>query len=227
MSVTFNLLGPQGSGKGTQAEALLERFNFAHFDLGENLRRIEESGSALGRELSTYVDQGKLVPAKLIAEVTSRLIESTPNGRDILFDGLMRSLEEVEHQRPIFAKAGLSLPAIIFLNLDEETAIQRLATRRICSKCHARYTVTLGENELKVCRRCGGNLMTRHDDTPEAIAQRLQLYHAVTEPVIEYFRQHGTVIEVDASPSVEEVTADIVAKIENYYKSIGKSAPKK
>ncbi len=225
MRISFNLLGTQGSGKGTQADALLERYDFIHFDLGENLRQIASSGSELGRELAQHMNVGRRVPASLIAEVTREKLEPTDPSKDILFDGILRALDELTVQWATLEALDLSLPVIIFLNLDEETAVKRLSARRLCSACRARYRLEPGQAMTK-CRRCGGQLMTRSDDTPEAIRKRLDWYHDDTLPVIDYFRTRGTVIDIDASPEVEVVTTEIVTKIEAYYRSIGKTAPR-
>lgn len=231
--ITFNLLGPQGSGKGTQATALVEYFGFTHFDLGDNLRKIRAGQSELGEEIATYMDKGHRVPAHLIADVTLHLLEKAPVGKDILFDGLMRGLDEVEVQKAAFASMDLELPVIIFLNLDEEVAVQRIQKRRICGGCGTRYMATThnidnvihNQTELQACLRCDGKLETRHDDTPEAVRQRLEWYHNDTLPVVDYFREHGTVIDIDASPAIEEVTKEIVAKVSEYYQSIGRAVP--
>lgn len=224
---TFNLLGPQGSGKGTQALTIIEHFDLTHFDLGENLRKIRLSETELGEEIAGYMDHGKRVPHHLIADVTKQLLETAPKGKDILFDGLLRAMDELEDQKETFDSLDLSLPVIIFLNLDEDAAIKRLGNRRICSGCSSRYSVIHDQEELKACLRCGGHLAIRHDDTPEAIAQRLEWYHDETLPVVEYFRQHGKVIDIDASPAKEEVSKEVIEKITAYYTSIGKTPPLK
>ena len=224
--VTFNLLGPQGSGKGTQADALLKRYDFNHFDLGENLRRIEENDGELGKTIATFIDTGKRVPADMIAEVTEKTLKEMDNSKDILFDGLLRALDELEAQKPIFERLKLPLPVIIFLNLDEKTAIERLSNRRICVDCRTRHRISK-PTDAEACRRCGGRLVSRHDDTVEAIRQRLAWYHQDTEPVISYMRSHGKVIDIDASPAIAVVTTEIVAKLEAYYQSIDKIPPRK
>lgn len=226
MRISFNLLGPQGSGKGTQADVLIQKFDFVRLDLGEYLRSLEASDDQLGQQIAEYLEVGKRVPAVLIGEVTRRMVAEADASRDILFDGLLRGLDELEVQRSLFAELQLPLPVIIFLNLDEQVALERLTHRRICSQCHARYQLKPGQ-PLEQCPRCGGELVIRHDDNSEAIRQRLQWYHDDTLPVVEFFRTHGTVIDIDASPSVDEVTAEIVTKVEAYYRSQNLTPPRK
>lgn len=225
--ISFNLLGPQGSGKGTQSDALLERYNFTRFDLGENLRDIEDSGSELGLEIAKYVDEGHLVPVELIAEVTREKLMESNHSQDVLFDGLLRTIKEIEAQHHIFNELHLEMPVIIFLDLDEETAVKRLSTRRICKACHGRFTVSDPNATNIPCPRCGATLVARNDDRPDAIKHRLELYHESTEPVIDYFRENGKVIQIDASPDVATVTKNIVREIDAHYQSIGRQAPKK
>lgn len=227
MRISFNLLGSQGSGKGTQADALLERYDFTRFDLGENLRAIEEEDTDLGRQIASYVDHGHLVPADLIAELTKEKLAETDSAKDVLFDGLLRQVSEIEAQKETFAALELQQPVIIFLDLDEEAAIERLSVRRICSVCRSRYRISPDAQGEQTCQRCGGNLVQRQDDRPEAIKRRLEQYHDATLPVLEYFRKNGKVIEIDASPAIEIVTTDLVQKIDQYYSSIGKTPPRK
>lgn len=218
MAISFNLLGPQGSGKGTQAKALTEHFDFFLFDAGASLRQIRATGSELGKEIASYIDQGNRVPPQLMAEVTYETLKQHNPDQDILFDGLLRAMDELEAQRETFAKLNLELPVIIYLDLDEQTALDRIAKRRICVGCGNRQVV-YDEEDAQACLRCGGHLEMRHDDTPEATRQRLGWYYRDTVPVIDYFRAHGTVIEVDARPPIEGVTNDVVSKVEAYYTS--------
>lgn len=224
MSVTFNLLGAQGSGKGTQAKALLERFDFIHFDAGEALRQIRAEGSPLGKKIASHIDKGQRVPPTLIADVTLKALIDRPKDKDILFDGLLRSLAELKVQHEIFEKLDLPLPVILFLDLDEKTAIERITKRRICIGCGVRRII-MTEDQVEACQRCGGHLETRHDDTPEALRHRLDWYNRDTLPLVDWFRQHGEVIEVDARPSIDEVTEQLIVKVLAYYQKQGLTPP--
>ncbi len=216
--ISFNLLGAQGSGKGTQAKALIHHFNLVLFDAGEKLREIRSTGSPLGKEIASYIDGGNRVPPELIANVTREALADSAKDHDILFDGLLRSLPELEPQKKVLDELDVELPTIIFLNLDEEIAIERLSKRRICTGCSSRYMFT--ENlSPAACERCGGHLEQRHDDTPEAIRRRLAWYHDDTLPVVEHFRKQGKVIDIDAAPAIDVVTQELVGKVTDYYKS--------
>lgn len=215
--LTYNLLGPQGSGKGTQAAALVEHFNFFHVDMGQYLRDLVQTNSQLGQEIAEHINQGTRVPATQIAAVTLQALSNLPPGQDVLFDGLLRGLDELEAQIPIFNQLSLPLPIIILLEVDEQTSIERIGRRRFCLSCHLRYTVSDAESENARCLKCNQILTRRDDDTPSAIKRRLAWYYQDTVPVVDYFRQHGTVIEIDARPSIEEVKKDLIARISKYY----------
>lgn len=223
--VTFNLLGPQGSGKGTQAEALVEHFGFAFFGAGENLRKIRATGSPLGKEIASYIDKGNMVPPELISRLIHDAVSEYPLDQDILFDSVMRVMPQVHAQELIFEELNLEQPVIIFLDLDLETAIKRVSLRRICSQCGETTVVKEGEvNEL--CPNCGGKLEIRHDDEPAAVKQRLELYRHETMPVIEYFRSKDAVLTIDGRPSIPEVTAQCIEAVTAYYQKIGRKPPK-
>lgn len=224
MRHSFNLLGPQGSGKGTQAQALVKHFDFFHFDAGESLRQIRATGGDLGKEVASYIDGGNRVPPRLIAEMTYQTLLRAPTDKDILFDGLLRAMDEFEAQKTTFGRLQLDPPVIIFLDIDQATALDRIAKRRICVGCGNRVVIHTPE-DIKVCQRCGGHLETRHDDTPAATKQRLSWYYRDTLPVVEYFRKNGAVIDIDARPPISEVTKSVVAAVENYYKMRGLILP--
>ena len=222
--LTFNLLGPQGSGKGTQAKALLNHFEFSFFEAGSTLRSIIATGGPLGKEIASYLDRGVRVPDQLMTNVMRNSISILPKGRDILFDSIMRSMGQFKLQKLLFEELSLPLPVIIHLNLDDTTAIDRLSKRRICSNCGRQYIITELTNANE-CPNCGSPLTIRHDDTPEAIKTRLGWYHKDTLPVIEYIRTHGTVIEIDAKPPINEVSKNIISQVEAYYQTRGLTPP--
>lgn len=222
--ISFNLLGPQGSGKGTQAKALLERFDFFHFDAGEALRQIRATDSPLGQKIASFTDDGQRVPPTVIAAVTYEVLSQAPTDKDILFDGLLRGLDELEAQRATFSRLKLDFPVIILLDINEVTALKRIAQRRICVGGGNREIIN-DEDDVRACLRGGGHLETRHDDTPEATKQRLSWYYRDTLPVINYFRQHGEVLTIDGLPAIEVVTKDVISKVEHYYQLKGLTPP--
>ncbi len=218
--ITFNMLGSQGSGKGTQAKNLANHFGFILIEAGGSLRRIKESGSEQGQEIASYIDYGRRVTPEIISEVTRDAVRQVPRDKDILFEGFFRGLDELEAQRKVFAQLDLPLPVIIFLRLEDETALSRLSKRRICERCGSQAIVEAGSPSS--CQQCGGALIIRHDDRPEAIRERINWYHRDTEPVIDWFRTHGQVIDIDAAPSIDIVSKEAIEKIDAYLASIGK-----
>jgi adenylate kinase len=177
------LLGPQGSGKGTQAKRLAETYGIPHVSTGDMFRLAMLAGTPLGLEIKPIYDRGDLVPDDLtVALIRERLAEPDAAAGFVL-DGFPRNLQQAEALDAMLADIGLALDAILFFELDDETA-----TTRALGRAHEEG---------------------RADDTPEGIARRLALYHEVTEPVVEYYRVTGKLVPVHAERSVEAVYAEI------------------
>ncbi|HXF98387.1 MAG TPA: adenylate kinase [Gaiellaceae bacterium] len=172
------LMGPQGSGKGTQAKRLARAHGIAHVATGDILRAAVAAGSELGRRVQPILERGDLVPDELmIALIRERLADED----GFVLDGFPRTLEQAEALDAMLEEIGKPLDAVVLLDVSDEVALQRL----------------LGRRELE----------GRADDTPEAIRRRLELYHQVTEPVLERYRARGCLVEVDGERPVEEVAA--------------------
>ncbi len=180
------LLGPPGSGKGTQADLLCEKYNLTHISPGKLGR---EGTDKIAQEFKTYMDKGELAPA----ELTMRLIEKHL-GQDNLFDGFPRKLEQAEQLDEI---ADINL--VIEIKISDKEAIKRLSSRVECIKCKTSYL-----HGKEKCE-CGGEIAKRKDDTPELIKKRLEKYHDETEPLLEYYKSRDIVHTIDGSKSIEEV----------------------
>ena len=177
------LLGPQGSGKGTQAKRLAEEHGIPHVSTGDMFRLAMLAGTPLGLEIKPIYDRGDLVPDDLtVALIRERLAEPDAAAGFVL-DGFPRNLAQAEALDAMLAEIGRGLDAILFFDLDDETA-----TVRALGRAHEEG---------------------RADDTPEGIARRLALYHEVTEPVVEYYRVTGKLVPVHAERSVDAVYAEI------------------
>ena len=177
------LLGPQGSGKGTQAKRLAEEHGIPHVSTGDMFRLAMLAGTPLGLEIKPIYDRGDLVPDDLtVAFIRERLAEPDAAAGFVL-DGFPRNLAQAEALDAMLAEIGRGLDAILFFDLDDETA-----TVRALGRAHEEG---------------------RADDTPEGIARRLALYHEVTEPVVEYYRVTGKLVPVHAERPVDAVYAEI------------------
>ena len=182
------VLGPQGSGKGTQAARLSADHEIPHVATGDMFRAAIAAGTELGRRVGPILAAGELVPDELtVALIRERL--SQPDARDgFVLDGFPRTLEQAEELDAMLAEIGRSLDAVLFFDIPDEVAVERLVIR--------------AEQE------------GREDDQPDVIARRLAIYHELTEPVVERYRATGTLVPLHASGTVGEVAAEIAGALE-------------
>jgi adenylate kinase len=209
---TLNLiiLGPQGAGKTTQAELLAKTLGFALFGAGEALREIAREDTELGRRVDQTINlEGRLVEPELISEVIREKVATVPKDRGLILDGYPRSSAQYVLFKKFWPATGRGDYQVIFIQLSDEEAVKRLATRVMCENCGAAYTEgTLGE-----CIKCGGRLVKRPDDTPSAIRKRLQLFYEETMPMIRAMETDGKVLHIEGTASIDEVLRRIVAAL--------------
>ncbi len=204
------ILGPQGSGKGTQAKLLANEFNLEHIETGDALRRIKGEATELGKKVAGIIDQGKLVSSALIMEIIGKKIMTIIKDKSIIFDGVPRALDQVELLENILEENGRYITHVFFIQISEKETVNRLSKRHICSQCGKIFIIEKDAiGKLKKCSKCGGNIIRRKDDTPEGIRQRLELYQERTFPVVEYYRQKQKLIEIDGEQPIEKVFKDI------------------
>lgn len=208
----ITIIGPQGSGKGTQAEALVKKFDLAHIEIGHELREIAKEKTRLGRKIDELINKkGKMVPCDLVIKVVKRRLKELPKDKGIVFDGTPRRLAEVKPLENALAKYGRKLTHVFYLWVPKEVTIKRLSKRRVCDNCGKIFTAGKDISpQAKKCPQCGGKVFQRKDDKPKAIAERLKLYHKKTEPVLRYYRKKKQLIEIDGTRSPEEVLKEII-----------------
>lgn len=200
----INLTGIQGSGKGTQAKRLIADYNLAFFETGGELRKLARQDTPLGNEIKQILEAGKLVPTHVVKDVVEAFLAEHPN-QDILFDSLIRNAEQNTVILP-------SLPnfTILHFDLDEDISMQRLLGRKVDP-----VTGEVFGPEATINPKTGNTLVTRMDDTPEAIRSRIAWSINDTLPLIEVWKQEGReVITIDASRSEEEVYRDVQKAME-------------
>lgn len=198
------LLGAQGSGKGTQAQLLKEKYDLKHISSGDLIRKgiAEKDPDAL--KLKEIVDKGALAPNELIVNLIKKAL-----GEGNIFDGYPRTLEQAEALDEI-----AHIDAVVELKLSDNDAVKRLSGRRQCKKCAAVYGAENPPKKANACDKCAGELYQRDDDKPETIKKRLALYHEETEPLLEYYKPRKITHSVDASKSIKEIFANICKIIE-------------
>lgn len=205
------LLGPQGSGKGTQGELLAKKLGIPLISMGDLWRKEIENKTEWGKKYQAAYNQGLLAPDDWTSALAARRIQE-PDAKDgFIFDGYPRNLAQKD-----LSDAFVKFTDAIVLRLSDEEAIKRLSGRRVCSKCGKNYHLDF--NPPKASDSCDGDgaqLTVRSDDTPEAVGNRLAIYHAETEPLIDTYRERGILKEVDASKSIEEVHREIIKSLKH------------
>jgi len=200
------LLGPPGAGKGTQGERLKDDFGLPYIGTGELLRKHKQDGTELGREAAGYMDQGELVPDELVIRMILEEI-SDRGGDGFLLDGYPRSVAQADALAEALESNGRRLTAVLLIDADDETVIQRLSGRRQCVKSGHLYHVEFDPPKSKdgYCDIDGSRLVQRDDDKAETIRQRLETYHEKTKPLIDYYDQRGLLRQFDGMREPNEV----------------------
>lgn len=200
-------IGPQGSGKGTQAKIISKKLNLAHISTGDILR---EAKGELRQEIDSYINKGELVPDELITKILKQRIKEEDCKNGFILDGFPRNLEQTEDLGKI-----LKIDKIIEIAISDKEAIKRLTGRWNCKKCGIAYNIVTQPKPKKegVCDKCGSALYQRDDDkNKEAIQKRLDIYHNETHPILE--RYSDFVVKVNGEQSIEKITEDILEVLE-------------
>lgn len=193
------LLGPPGAGKGTQAELLAENLGVEHISTGEMLREEVRRGTDLGRKAQGYMDRGELVPDSLIIEMLGGRL-----GEGFILDGFPRTIEQATALDRL-----TKLDRALLIGLAQDEVVRRLTARRVCERCGLNYNLLFHPPQVEgVCDVCGGKLIRRNDDNPEAIRRRYRVYQAETAPVKEFYRKRSILAEIDGVRPIEEVFRD-------------------
>lgn len=207
-------LGPPGSGKGTQADILHEHHGFFHFDTGSRLRAEIASGSELGARIAQYTNAGKLVPIEIIREMI-RTFFSTTDAKRIMFDGFPRNLEQARVLDECLAEHEAKLDFAIYLEIDEDSLLNRIVNRRFCPQCGDIYNLQSNPpRQPGVCDKDGAELIQRADDTAEVFGTRLKVYLQETMPVLDYYRQQGALFTIDGDYDIADVSKAIAELLE-------------
>lgn len=211
------IIGPQGSGKGTQALFLTEKFNAQHIEAGRILRKLAKEDTDLGRELNEIMHIKKeLASDEIIVKALSEEFKNIPKDKGIILDGAPRRIDQIDEVERIFSDSGRKIDKVIYLSVSEKESIERISKRYSCTKCHKHFTI--GENISspdELCDVCNSPIKQREDDTEEGIRKRLSIFHEETYPVVEYYRKKGNLIEIDGMQTKQEVFDEIVEKIKH------------
>jgi adenylate kinase len=202
--------GPPGVGKGTQAKLVSEQLDISHVSTGDMLRTAVANGTVLGKRAKAIIDAGGLVPDDVMVGIVREELASPRASRGFILDGFPRTLNQARALTEIFTELHIKQFTVINFEVDDEEIVKRLSQRLVCEKDGAIYNSdTDGIQPGYPCPSCGGRLIQRNDDNEETVRKRLQVYHGTTEPLLEYYRQHATVIDLDGMGSIEEVNREI------------------
>ncbi len=201
-------MGPPGAGKGTQAQKLAAHYGLRHLSTGDLLRAAVVEGSELGIKAKEYMSSGQLVPDEVITGVVLDYIHHH-RYQGLLLDGFPRTVFQAEGLSKAVSADNVKA---ISIDLKDEEVVKRLSARRVCRICSWIYSDSL-PGSTGTCE-CGGELYQRDDDKPETIKHRLEVYHAQTKPVIDFFKKFSSVVEVDGLGKPDEVFARIQATLD-------------
>jgi adenylate kinase len=197
----YVVMGVQGSGKGTQSTMLCRDFDLVHISVGDILRWHVQQHTKLGAQVRRIMTAGELVGDDLVESVVRGRLADHDWNYGFLVDGFPRNARQAE-----FFLESYDIDGVIYLDLPDEEVTRRVLSRRLCSQCGMDYNLIYDRPEVEGrCEVCGGELVSRADDTPEALASRLRDYHGKTEPVLEIFRRKEYVLTVDARPDRDTV----------------------
>ena len=205
------MLGAPGAGKGTQAKMIADKYQIPHISTGDIFRANIKNGTELGMKAKTYMDQGLLVPDELVVDlVVDRLAqEDCANG--CVLDGFPRTIPQAECLDAALAEKGDAIDYAVDVDVPDENIINRMSGRRACVACGATYHIVHIPTKVEgVCDRCGESLILRDDDKPETVKKRLDVYHAQTQPLIDYYTSKNVLKSVDGTVDMEDVFQAIV-----------------
>ena len=204
------LLGAPGAGKGTQAELLIEKLGIPGISTGNMLREAIKNGTELGKKVKSYMDGGLLVPDELIMGIVAERVAQPDCANGFMLDGVPRTLAQAE----ALDAAGVRIDHVVSIEIEDSVIEGRMTGRRVCSACGASYHVVANPPKAEgVCDSCGGELIIRKDDAPETVRKRLEVYHAQTEVLMDYYGKQGKVRHIEGNQSIEGANEDILVAI--------------
>lgn len=204
------LFGPQGSGKGTQAEMLAKKYDLPVLSTGDIFRSEIKKQTELGKLAESLINGGRLVPDEITNKIVLGELAKEKYKNGFILDGYPRNTDQLTS-----LEKNVGLDLAIELAVNDEEVVRRLASRRVCSKCGAIYNISNKPPRKEgVCDLCGGKIEVREDDKPEAIKKRLTIYHEETEPIIEYYSGKDKLKRVDGAESIQKVFEEIVRGLE-------------
>lgn len=204
------LFGPPGSGKGTQAKLLAEKYHVPHISTGDLLREAVTHQTPIGLKAKGYLDAGALVPDDIMIGLIREVVTGGVAKNGFLLDGFPRTIPQAEALDKLFQEIGIHVDAVISLRVEHEEVLRRLTDRRVCRSCGRIFNSgQIVEAKPTTCPTCGGELFQRSDDTLATAKKRLEVYVRDTKPIKEYYRQTDRLTQIDGMRGVSYVFEEI------------------
>lgn len=205
------LLGPPGAGKGTQGDLLAERLAIPKIATGDVLRSAVREGTPLGLAAKAAMERGDLVPDDVILGIMKEALSSAAAARGAILDGVVRTVPQAEGLARVLGELARPLDAVLMFEVPDEELVRRLSGRTVCESCQTPFT---GRAPGESCEKCGGSLVRRKDDEPDAVRNRLAVYQRQTAPVIQWYRDQGArLLGIDAVGATSDVLARALAAL--------------
>lgn len=209
------MLGAPGAGKGTQAKKIADNYGIPHISTGDIFRANIKNGTELGRKAKEYMDQGLLVPDELVVDLVVDRVQKEDCVKGYVLDGFPRTIPQAEALDAALTTLGTAIDYAIDVDVPDTNIVRRMSGRRACVACGATYHIEhIPPKQEGICDRCGSTLILRDDDKPETVTRRLEVYHAQTQPLIDYYSSKGVLRAVDGTKDMEAVFAEITSILE-------------
>ncbi|MDD6231266.1 MAG: adenylate kinase [Frisingicoccus sp.] len=204
------MLGAPGAGKGTQAKKIADLCKIPHISTGDIFRANIKQGTELGKKAKSYMDAGELVPDELVCDLVVDRIQQDDCTEGFILDGFPRTIPQAEALTEALNAIEQKMEYALNIDVPDENIIHRMAGRRACVGCGATYHLEFAPTKVEgICDVCGEKLILRDDDKPETVTNRLNVYHAQTKPLIDYYDKKGIVYTIDGTQSMDKVFSDI------------------
>lgn len=213
------ILGPPGSGKGTQADFLAKKYNLAHIDMGLALRQTAKEKTALGKKIAHIINtKRELVSDKIVFSVLNKELKEVPSQRGIILDGAPRRVDQIDEVEKAFKKISRKINRVIYLKISDRESVKRIFRRYQCSRCFARFVLGKDiKNPRYGCPVCAGKIQRRKDDTSAGIRKRLAVYRYETTPAIRYFRKKKMLLEINGEKKIGEIFKTLAKKLDGHH----------